>query len=97
MNIAETSRPIIIKFHLKHYLGKGLTALDFGLDRVRTLVSMATDSSHRVMMGKSCEHSSSSIFHLIFFILAGNNDSNKSLDGFEIRQVLTWVCRVSYP
>ena len=42
---------------------------------------MATDSSHRVIMGNSCEHSSSFIFHWIFFILAGNNDSNKSLDG----------------
>ena len=33
-------------------------------------------------MGNSCEHSSSSIFIGSFFILAGNNDSNKSLDGF---------------
>ena len=86
MNISKTSRPIIIKFHLKHHRGGGLAALGFGQDRIRTLVSMATDSSHGVIMGKSCEHSSSSIFHWIFFILAGNNDSNKSLDGFEIRQ-----------
>ena len=42
---------------------------------------METDNSHRVIMGNFCEHSSSSIFHWIFFILAGNNDSNKSLDG----------------
>ena len=27
-------------------------ALRFGPDRIRTLVSMATDSSHRVMMGR---------------------------------------------
>ena len=27
-------------------------ALGFGLDRIGTLVSMATDSSHRVIMGK---------------------------------------------
>ena len=33
-------------------LGGGLTALGFGPDRIRTLVSMATDSSHRVIMGK---------------------------------------------
>ena len=31
--------------------GRGLAALGFGLDRIRTLVSMATDSSHRVIMG----------------------------------------------
>ena len=52
MNISETSRPIIIKFHQAHHWGGGLTALGFGKDRIRTLVSMATDSSHRVIMGK---------------------------------------------
>ena len=52
-NIAETSWPIVIKFHLEHHLGGGLTALGFGLDRTRTLVSMATDSSHRVIMGEN--------------------------------------------
>ena len=45
---------------------------------------------------KSYELSSSSIFHWIFFILAGYKDSNESLDGFEIRQDLTRVCGVSY-
>ena len=82
MNIFETSWPDIIKFNLKHHLGGGSAALGFGPDRIRTLVSMATDSSHRVIMGNFCEHSSPSFFHWIFFILAGNNDSNKSLDGF---------------
>ena len=52
MNISETGWPIIIKFHQKHHWGGGLTALGFRLDRIRTLVSMATDSSHRVIMGK---------------------------------------------
>ena len=52
INISETSLPIIIKFHQEHHWGGGLTALGFGLDRIRTLVSMATDSSHRVIMGK---------------------------------------------
>ena len=52
MNISETSWPIIIKFHQEHYWGGGLTALGFGPDQIRTLVSMATDSSHRVIMGK---------------------------------------------
>ena len=52
INISETSWPIIIKFYQKHHWGGGLTALGFGLDRIRTLVSMATDSSHRVIMGK---------------------------------------------
>ena len=52
INISETSWPIIIKFHQKHHWGGGMTALGFQLDRIRTLVSMATDSSHRVIMGK---------------------------------------------
>ena len=52
MNISETSRPITIKFYLKHHWGKGKAALGFGADQIRTLVSMATDSSHRVIMGK---------------------------------------------
>ena len=90
MNISETSWPIIITFHLKHHLGGVWLP-----DRIRTLVSMAIDSSHRVI--KSCEHSSSSIFHWIFFILAGKKDSNKSLDGFEIRQDWTRVYGVNCP
>ena len=50
MNISETSRPITTKFYLKHHWGGGKAALD--ADQIRTLVSMATDSSHRVIMGK---------------------------------------------
>ena len=52
MNTSETSWQIIIKFHLKHHWGRGLAALDFGPDQIRTLVSMATDSSHSVIIGK---------------------------------------------
>ena len=51
MNISETSWPIIIKFHQEHHWGGGMTAFGFGFDRIRTLVSMATDSFHRVIMG----------------------------------------------
>ena len=36
----------------KHHWGGGKAALCFGADQIRTLVSMATDSSHRVIMGK---------------------------------------------
>ena len=52
MNISETSRPITIKFYLKHHWDGGKAALCFGADQIRTLVSMATDSSHRIIMGK---------------------------------------------
>ena len=47
-----TSRPITIKFYLKHRWGGGKAALGFDADQIRTLVSMAMDSSHRVIMGK---------------------------------------------
>ena len=52
-DISEISRLIVIKFHQKHHWGKGLTPVGFGPDRIRTLVSMATDSSHRFKMGKT--------------------------------------------
>ena len=52
MNISETSGPIIIKLDLKYHWGGELAALGFWPDRIRTLISMATDSSHRVIMGK---------------------------------------------
>ena len=52
LNISETSLQIVIKFHLEHHWAGGWAALGFGLDRIRTLVFMGTDSSHRVNMGK---------------------------------------------
>ena len=47
-NISATSGPIVTKFYLNHHWGGGKVALGFGPD----LVSMATDSSHGVIMGK---------------------------------------------
>ena len=52
MNISETSGPIGIEFYLKHHWGGGKAALGFGPVRIRTLVSMVIDSSHRVTMGE---------------------------------------------
>ena len=63
MNISKTNGSIATKFYLKHHLGGGLAALAFGPDRVRTLVSMATESSHRVIMVKTV-----STFSRLFFI-----------------------------
>ena len=53
MNISETNGLIATKFYQEHHWGGGLTALGFGPDRIRTLVSMATESSHRVIMEKT--------------------------------------------
>ena len=52
MNISETSGSIVTKYYLKHHWVGGKDALGFGPDWIRTLVSMATDSSLRVIMGK---------------------------------------------
>ena len=52
MIISTTSRPIPTKFYPKHHWGGGKVALCFGPDRIGTLVSMVTDSSHRVIMWK---------------------------------------------
>ena len=52
MNISETSGQIAIKFYLKHHWVGGKAVISFGPDRIGTLVSMATDSTHRVIMGK---------------------------------------------
>ena len=50
--VSATSGPIVTKFYLNHHWGRGKAAVGFGPDRIGTLVSMATDSSHRAIMGK---------------------------------------------
>ena len=53
INISATSWPIGMKFYLKHHWDGGKASVRFDPDRIRTLISMATDSSHRVIMGKT--------------------------------------------
>ena len=49
------SRPIAIKFYLKHHWGGGKASVAFDSDQIRTLVSMATDSSqYKSYNGKNC-------------------------------------------
>ena len=97
MNISATSWPIGMEFYLKHHWGGGKASVGFDLDRIRTLVSMATDSSHRVILGKTASSRFSNAFDLILFILAGNNDMHESLDGFEIWRDSTTDYGVSCP
>ena len=52
MYISETGGLMAIKYYMKHHWDGGKDALGFGANPIRTLVSMATDSSHRVIMGK---------------------------------------------
>ena len=69
MIISETRWPITIIFYLKHQLGGGKAALGFCADQIRTMVSMAADNSHRVIMGKWHYHVFSNVFDWILFIL----------------------------
>ena len=86
-----------MKFYLKHHWGGGKASVGFDPDRIRTLVSMATDSSHRVIMGKTTSSLFSNAFDRILFILAGNDDMHESLDEFEIWPDWTTDYRVSCP
>ena len=52
MNISATSGLIATKFYLKHHWPGGKAALRFWPVRIRTLVSMVTESYHRVIMEK---------------------------------------------
>ena len=97
MNITATSGPITMKFYQKHHWDEGKAALHFGPDRIKTLDSMATDSSHRIIMEKtvlplflSCSSSNP-------FILTGNNDMHGSSEEFEIQADPTTDCGVSCP
>ena len=73
-----------MKFYLKHHWGRGKASVGFDLDLIRTLVSMATVSSHRVTEGKTASSNSRMFLIGTFLILAGNDDMHESLDEFEI-------------
>ena len=94
MNISATSGPITMKFYQKHHWDGGKAALGFGPDWIKTLVSMATDSSDRVIMEKTLLPLFSAVFHPILFILAGNDDMHGSSEDFEIQPDLTTDCGV---
>ena len=97
MNISASSGPITMKFYQKHhwYGGGGEAANGFGPDRIKSLVSMATDSSHRIIMEKTVLPFFSAVCDPILFILAGNDDMHESSEEFEIPPDQTTYCRVS--
>ena len=97
MNISATSWPIRMQFYLKHHWGGGKASVSFDPKLIRTLVSMATDSPHRVIMENRRHHVSLNDFDQILFILAGNDDMHESLDEFEIWPDLTTDYGVSCP
>ena len=81
----------------KHHWDGGKAALGFGPDRIRTLVSMATISSHRFIMEKTVFPLFLGCFNPILFILAGNDDMHESSDEFEFRPDFTTDCGVTCP
>ena len=94
MNICATSGPITMKFYKKHHWDEGKAAIGFGPGQMKTLVSMATDSSHRVIMEKTFF---SCVFRPILFILADDDDMHGSLEEFKIQPDPTTDCGVSCP
>ena len=99
MNISAFSRPIGMKFHLKHLWGVGKASVGFDPDRIRTLVSMATDSSHRVIMGKNGVITFSRMFVIgsFSYLQVTMTCMRESLDEFENWQNSTTDCGVSCP
>ena len=65
MYIFKTSRPIAIIFNVMHHWGRGKVALGFWPDRIRSLGSMAANSSHRVIMRTCMDARRSSRFSQI--------------------------------
>ena len=97
MNISATSGLMATKFYLKHHWVGGKATLGFGPDWIRTLVSMATESSHRVIMEKTVSPLFLGCLHLILFILAGNDDMHESPNEFEFPSDWITDCGVSCP
>ena len=68
------------------------TSLNFSLIGPQTAELAALErlkNPHRLIMRKQCLHFLSAVLDLILFILAGNNNTHESLDGFEICLELT--------
>ena len=79
MNISATSWPIGMKFYLKHHWGGGKASVGFDPDRIRTLVSMATESSHRVIMVRTLVSMATESSHRV---IMGKTASSRFLEYF---------------
>ena len=82
---------------MKYVLVGGKIASRFGADWIKTLVSMATDSSHRTIIGKQFFSCIFSCFDPILFILACNADEHKNLNKPEFWTSQTTKYGVSCP
>ena len=95
MNISA----IKMKFYQKHHLGWGESCIRFWARSDKTLVSMATDISYRVIMEKTVLPLFLSCFSSdpFYIILAGKDDIHGSSEDFEIQPDPTTDCGVSSP
>ena len=82
---------------MKYVLVGEKVASGFGADWIKTLVSMATDSSHRTIMGTTVFSCFLSCFDPILFILACNADEHKRLNKLEFWTSQTTEYGVSCP
>ena len=97
-NTSATSGPMTMKFYEKPQWDVEKAASGFGPDRIKTLVPMATESSHRVIMEKTVLPLFLSCFSSDpFYIFAGNDDMHGSSEVFEIQPDPTIDCGVSCP
>ena len=62
--------------YVKYHLCGGTVVAGLGADWIKTLVSIATDSSHRVIMGKTVSSRFLSCFDSILFILVCHADEH---------------------
>ena len=67
-------KELVVSILSEESLGWGKAALGFEEDRIGALVSMATDTSHWVIIGKILLALWRHHFYRIFFILASNQD-----------------------
>ena len=82
---------------MKYVFGGGKVASGVGADWIKTLVSMATVSSYRTIMGKTVFSSFLSCFDPILSILACNVDDHKSLNELKFWTSQTTEYGVSCP
>ena len=76
-------------------LGWGKDCIMFWARSDRNLVSLATDSSHRVIIRENGVATFSQLFRPIHFIFTGNDDMHGSSEEFEIQPDPTPDCGVS--
>ena len=68
--------------------------LGFGVDYIKTVLVMATESSNWLIMGKTMSPYFIFSFDLIFFKLEGNEDRHKLLEELKFRPDRTTPFRV---